>query len=315
MKKLKEFIILFIKGGFMGVGNVIPGVSGGTLAVILGIYDRLINAISGIFKKFKENILFLIPVLLGMLVFIVLSSKGIDLALENFPLATILFFVGMILGGIPVLFKKVQVGLKNPWNYLVFVLIFAALLLYTFLNPRVGDVQITSFGFIEYLLLFLVGIVGAATMIIPGISGSMTLMVLGYYDLVVRESVGNIMDFSLFTYHLQVLIPFGLGCIVGLLLVAKLISLLLKYFETKTYFGIFGFIFASLIIIFYLNVHSFNVIEFFIGLILLALGFFISYFISIGKIKLGKFELFKKKEEEIAQNEEIENANLDSKND
>lgn len=298
MKAFKNWILLFFKGGFMGIGNVIPGVSGGTLAVILGIYDSLIDAISSLFKKFKENILFLFPVLLGMLVFIVLSSKGIDLALEHFPLATVLFFVGMILGGIPLLFQKVKTGLKNVWNYLIFALIFVLLLLYTFLNPRSGAVEINQFGFLEYFLLFCVGMIGAATMIIPGISGSMTLMVLGYYDLIVLESVGNIMDFSKIGYHLQVLIPFGLGCIVGLLLIAKLLSFLLKKFETKTYFGIFGFIFASLIIIFYLNVSTFSVGEFFIGLFLGVFGFFLSYFISIGKIKIGKFEPFKKKEKQ-----------------
>ena len=300
MKKLKEWLLLFFKGGFMGIGNVIPGVSGGTLAVILGIYDRMINAISTLFKKFKENVLFLLPLMLGMVVFIVISSKGIDLALEYFPLATVMLFVGMILGGIPVLFNKVKVGLKNPFNYIVFAIIFAGLLLYTFLNPRVGNIEeITSFGFLEYLLLFLVGILAAATMIIPGVSGSMTLMVVGYYDLIVGEAVGNIMDFSQIVYHLQILIPFGIGCVVGILLVAKLLSFLLKRFEIKTYFGIFGFIFASLIIVFYLNVTSFNIVEFILGILLFAFGFFLSYFMSIGKIKIGKFEPFKKKEEEM----------------
>ena len=275
MKKLKEWLLLFFKGGFMGIGNVIPGVSGGTLAVILGIYDRMINAISTLFKKFKENVLFLLPLMLGMVVFIVISSKGIDLALEHFPLATVMLFVGMILGGIPVLFNKVKEGLKNPFNYIVFVIIFASLLLYTFLNPRVGNIEeITSFGFLEYLLLFLVGILAAATMIIPGVSGSMTLMVVGYYDLIVGEAVGNIMDFSQIVYHLQILIPFGIGCVVGILLVAKLLSFLLKRFEIKTYFGIFGFIFASLIIVFYLNVTSFNIVEFILGILLFAFGFF-----------------------------------------
>lgn len=298
MKKFKEWILLFFKGGLMGIGNVIPGVSGGTLAVILGIYDKMIAAISTIFKKFKENILFLIPLLLGMVIFIVLSSKGIDLALGHFPLATVMLFVGMILGGVPILFNKVKVGLKNPFNYIVFIIVFAGLLLYTFLCSSENIVIIESFSFLDYLLLFLVGVLAAATMIIPGISGSMTLMVIGYYDLIVRDCIGNIMDFSQIVYHLKILIPFGIGCIVGILLVAKLINFLLKRFETKTYFGIFGFIFASLIIVFYLNVSSFNIWEFIVGILLFVFGFFLSYFMSIGKIKIGKFEPFKKKEEE-----------------
>lgn len=284
MKKLINPVILFVKGIIMGLANVIPGVSGGTLALILGVYEKLINSITTLFKKFKENILFILPLGFGMLVAIIGGSKIIPPCLEKYPLATVLFFVGLILGGIPLLYKKINNHLKSPSNYLVFVIVFIALLCYTFLTDNTGNVDLTNLDFIDYVKLLIVGIVAAATMIIPGISGSMTLMVLGYYD-GIWSTVGNITNFSEFGHNMKILIPFGIGVVIGLFLIAKLIEILIKKFEVKTYFGIFGFIFASLIIIFAKNVSTVNIPELLIGIILLVVGFFISYFIANFKKK------------------------------
>lgn len=279
MKKLINPIILFVKGIIMGLANVIPGVSGGTLALIMGVYEKMINAITTLFKKFKENVLFLIPLAIGMVVAIYGGSKVIPPCLEKFPLATVLFFVGLILGGMPMLYKKVSKHLKNWSNYLVLIIIFAALLCYTFLVGNGGKEDLTKLNFLDYIKLLLVGMVAAATMIIPGISGSMTLMVLGYYE-GIFETVGNITNFSEFSHNMKILIPFGIGIVIGIFLIAKLIEFLLAKFEVKTYFGIFGFIFASLIIMFAKNVYAFNLIEFIVGLVLLVIGYFVSYFIA-----------------------------------
>lgn len=273
------WFINLLKGMIMGIANVIPGVSGGTLALITGIYEKMINAITTLFKKFKENVLFLLPIGIGMVLAIYGGSKVIPPCLEKFPLATVLFFAGLILGGIPMLFKKINKHLRNYTNYIVFVIIFAALLCYTFLVSGNGNVDLTNLVIIEYIKLLLVGIVAAATMIVPGISGSMTLMVLGYYE-GIYETVGNITNFDQFGHNIKILIPFGIGVVIGIFLIAKIIDFLLTKFEIKTYFGIFGFIFASLIIMFVKNVIGFNIIELIIGLVLLVIGFFISYFIA-----------------------------------
>jgi len=279
MKKLINPLILFVKGIIMGLANIIPGVSGGTLALILGIYERMINSITTLFKKFKENIAFLIPVGIGMVAAIIGGSKIIPPCLAKFPLATVLFFTGLIIGGIPLLYKKISKHMKNGSNYIVFAIVFAALLCYTFLTSNAGPVQLTNLEFIDYFKLFLVGMVGAATMIVPGISGSMTLMVIGYYE-GIWTTVGNLTEFSLFWHNMKILVPFVIGIIVGLFLVAKLIEILLAKFEIKTYFGIFGFIFASIIIMFVKNISGFNIVEFIIGLVLLVVGYLISYFIA-----------------------------------
>lgn len=298
MKKFFSWLALFLKGAVMGIANVIPGVSGGTLAVIMGIYDKFISAISNILKDFIKNLLFLLPIVLGMGASIIISSKVIGNALEAIPLATALFFEGLIIGGIPILYKKIKGHEKKPLNIVIFLIVFALLLVYTFAFGGINnEVVIVEFNFVEYLKLFLVGVVGAATMIIPGISGSMTLMVLGYYNLVVTDAVGNIANFDLLSRNLNILIPFGLGCVIGIVVIAKIVEYLLKKFEIKTYFAIFGFVFASMIIVICQNIpQEFRVWELLLGFVFMAIGFFVSYFVSIGKIKLGSWEPFKKKE-------------------
>ena len=105
---MKENLILVIKGFIMGISNIIPGVSGGTLALILGIYEKFIGAISHFFSNIKENICFLIPIAIGMILAIVSLSRVIDYSYNHFPIPTTLFFVGLVLGGVPLLASKVK---------------------------------------------------------------------------------------------------------------------------------------------------------------------------------------------------------------
>lgn len=279
MKKIKDNLILFFKGFIMGIANVIPGVSGGTLAVILGVYKDFVESISNIFKTFVKSVLFLLPIVLGMAVAVLASSKLIETCLNNFPLATILFFVGLILGGIPILFKKIKNEMKSIPNYIIFGIVFLFVLLFTFFISGEKNIELVDLNFIDYILLFIVGAAASASMVIPGISGSMVLMTIGYYNGIL-STVNNLFDFSMFWENMAILVPFGLGVVIGILLIAKLITFLLNKFEVKTYFAIFGFIFSSLIVIFFKNDITFNVIEFVIGLVLLAGGFALSYYVA-----------------------------------
>ena len=263
----------------MGIANVIPGVSGGTLAVILGVFKDFVVSISNIFKSFKKSVLFLLPIVLGMGVAVVASSKLIETCLNYYPLATILFFVGLILGGVPILFNKIKREMKSIPNYIIFIIMFSFILLFTFVISGEKNVELVSLTFIDYILLFIVGAAASASMVIPGISGSMVLMTVGYYNSILA-TVSDIFNFANFWHNVSILIPFGLGVIVGILLIAKLITFLLNKFEVKTYFAIFGFIFSSLIVIFFKNNINFNIIEFIIGLVLMVGGFLISYFIA-----------------------------------
>ena len=193
---MKEYIILMIKGFIFGVANVIPGVSGGTLAITMGIYEDMIGAISHFFKNIKKNIKFLLPLGIGAVISILLMSKVISYSLEKFPLPTTLFFIGLIVGGIPLLTKKVKTKKHKPFNIALFLLTFSIVMIMTFLNAGNNMVNLANVNLYQVTLLFLVGMIAAATMVIPGISGSFVLMLLGYYKPIVG-TISNLTNLSL----------------------------------------------------------------------------------------------------------------------
>lgn len=244
-------LILYIKGFFMGIANIIPGVSGGTIAIILGIYEEFISAISHLFENFKKNLLFLIPVVLGMGSAIVILSGVIKYSYDNFPFPTMLFFVGLVLGGIPLLLKNVK-GKKESKkisNYVILFLTFALVIVMTlsdFIFGTMSDVSLVNMDPVGYVLLFIVGIIAAATMVIPGISGSLVLMLLGYYYPVV-STINDLVKFNNIFSNVVVLGVFGIGVVIGIVLISKLLEMLFKKYKVKTYFGVLGFIFASVI--------------------------------------------------------------------
>ncbi len=243
---MKDYIVLAIKGFFLGIANIIPGVSGGTLALTLGIYQDLIGAISHFFKNLKKNLKLLIPLGIGMIVAILLGSKVISYCLDKFPFPTTLFFIGLIVGGIPLLTKKVKGKKLKPLNLAVFLLTFSIVMIMTFLNAGNNIVDLSEISFIQTILLLIVGMVAAATMVIPGVSGSFVLMLLGYYKPIV-STIGNLTDFSLLGHNILVLAPFGVGVLIGIILIAKLIEYLLKKHEIPTYYGILGFVISSVL--------------------------------------------------------------------
>lgn len=271
---MKKNIILVIKGFFMGIANIIPGVSGGTLAITMGIYERLIEAISHFFGKLKENILFLLPIGIGAVLSILLGSKVIAYSLEEYPLPTILFFAGLILGGIPMLYKKIK-GNFNVKNVIIFILTFAFVIGIMFLKSS-KDVSFENMNIISYLLLFIVGVVAAATMIIPGISGSFMLMVMGYYKPILN-TINDLTSFNNIFENMLILIPFGIGVLVGFVVIAKILEYLFKKFEVPTYFGIIGFVLSSLIGIFVQTEGlMFVPMQIVVGLILFTIGFVVA---------------------------------------
>lgn len=273
---MKESIILGLKGFIMGVANIIPGVSGGTLAITLGIYERLIGAASHFFKNLKENLKFLIPIGVGAVLALLVLSNMIGYSLEHYPVPTTLLFTGLILGGLPILFKKVKGQPKKITNIFFFLLTFGIILVFTFLQEGSHVVDFTKLDFLGYVILFIIGVIAAATMVIPGISGSFVLMMLGYYEPIINtirdlSKLHNILDNCL------VLIPFGIGILVGIVGIARLIEYLLKKYETATYYGILGFVTASIISILVQMGMPNDFMQVIIGIILAILGFGIAY--------------------------------------
>ena len=283
---MKETIFLMIKGFVMGIANIIPGVSGGTLALTLGIYEKFIGAISHFFSKLKENIKFLIPVFIGMGLSILTMSSVIDSSFKHFPIPTTLFFMGLVIGGIPLLLRKVKntKEVKKKSSYIIMALtfllvIFLAIAPFIFTDLKEADFSHLGAG--GYVVLLLVGTIAAATMIIPGVSGSLVLMLLGYYFPVV-STIKELAHFKNIGSNFLILSVFGVGILIGIVLIAKLIEYLLKKYEAKTYFGVLGFIFASVVAIpisVYNEVHTieFSVLQIIIGLVLLGIGMLVGY--------------------------------------
>ncbi len=284
---MKKNIILIIKGFIMGIANIIPGVSGGTLALTLGIYEEFIGAISHFFGKLKENIKFLLPVFIGMGLSILTMSNVIDSSFKNFPIPTTLFFMGLVIGGIPMLLGKVKgtKEIKQVSSYVIALCTFLLVMVLAFseeiFGSGLGNASLSNLSVVGYLILFLVGVVAAATMIIPGVSGSLVLMLLGYYFPVVKV-IKDLTHFKNIFSNLVIALVFGIGVLVGIVVVAKIIEYLLEKFEHKTYFGVLGFIIASVIAIPVSVMHEvahidFNVIQIIIGIVFLVLGLGVGY--------------------------------------
>ena len=278
-------IFLVIKGFFMGIANVIPGVSGGTIAIILGIYEKFIGAISNLLKDLKKNVKFLLPIFIGMGIAILTTSKVISYSYDKFPLPTLMFFVGFVFGGIPMLMKNVKnkKERKKISNYIIGLITFSLVIFlasYKFIFNMSSEVSFESMNIGSYILLFIVGIIAAATMVIPGVSGSLVLMILGYYYPVINTI--NALFKEDFMSNAIILGVFGLGVIIGIVLISKLLEMLFKKYKVKTYFGVLGFVFASIIAIplaacIELNSIPTSIDQIIISIVMIAIGTVISY--------------------------------------
>lgn len=234
----------------IGIANIVPGVSGGTMMVSMGIYDKLIHCITHLFSEFKKSVLFLIPIAVGMLIAIAASSFGLTWLFENFPVQTNLLFIGLILGGLPAMWKNVK-GKKIQIGHVIAGLLFFALVVgMAAMGETEGAAADLTFGLVNVLKLFVVGIVAAATMVIPGVSGSMMLMLMGFYYPVlnaIRDFFAALAHFDIngILAGMGVLVPFGIGVVAGIFGIAKLVEIIFEKFPLYAYWAIIGLIIAS----------------------------------------------------------------------
>ncbi|MCR5754227.1 MAG: DUF368 domain-containing protein [Acetatifactor sp.] len=271
-----------LKGIVIGIANIVPGVSGGTMMVAMGIYDKLIHCVTHLFSEFKKSILFLIPIVIGMGIAIVGSAFGLEYLFENFPVQTNLLFIGLILGGLPAIWKNVKGNSVKIGHVIACLLFFVLVAGLAILGEREGKGADMTFSFINAIKLFGVGVVASATMVIPGVSGSMVLLLMGYYNQLVsvisdfiRSLVG--MDMKGILYGMQILVPFGLGVVIGIFAIAKLVEIIFEKFPLYAYWAIIGLIIASPIAVVVLgSFPALTVIRVITGLIALIIGFFIA---------------------------------------
>ncbi|MBQ8907521.1 MAG: DUF368 domain-containing protein [Clostridia bacterium] len=231
-----KLLFTALKGVAVGIGGVAPGLSGSVMLLILGLYERAVEAVSTLFKSwqdFKRNLLFLLPLAVGMVCGVFLFGKVVDFALEQIPFATRYLFLGLVLGTLPLFWKSVT---KNgfPLRYIFFILGALALGIFVFYINRGGFPPVTQPNFWQSALL---GLAVAGSSIIPGVDSAVILSSLGLYELY----VGSIADLNF-----SVLLPAALGVVVGVFLFSILMHLLIKRFYTATFSVILG-LFLSII--------------------------------------------------------------------
>lgn len=279
---MKENIMLILKGFALGIANVIPGVSGGTIAVILGIYEKLIDILSNLKTKLKENFKYLLFLAIGLILAIGLFSNAVTFCLKNYPFATILFFIGFIIGGMPPLLNKVKSKIDIK-SVICFIIAFTIVMLIAFITPDTMNKSLDIINIKTLIILFLIGVLGAASMVLPGISGSFVLMLIGYYE-PIMNSISEFTKLNNLTHNILILAMFGLGVLFGIIFMAKLIKILLEKYEIPMYMGIIGFVIASAISILVSVIgSSYGVLQIIIGVILMFVGIIASRMISKGE--------------------------------
>ena len=263
---MKNFITA-LKGAALGTAFVIPGFSGGTMAVILKIYDRLLDAISLSIEKLKKNFGFILFLVIGMAAGVFATAVGLSWLFENHPVPTALTLTGIVVGSLPMIWKECTSESKfKPLNIIPFLIAFAVMVVMFFIeNADTAEAAVqTDFSFVLALKLAAGGFIAAISMVIPGISGSLMLTIMGMYE----TSITAVKDLNI-----ALIAPVGIGAVVGILSGAKIISLLLKKFRQSTYSVIIGLIVGSLLTIFPSD-FSFNS-EGIIGIVLGIIGFII----------------------------------------
>lgn len=271
-----ETLKLIIKGFLIGVAKIIPGVSGAMLAISMGIYEKAMQAISEYRKNPIANFKFLLPLGIGGILAIILSSKVIVYFLNNYYLATMLLFIGLIFGGIPSVIKEAKIKKITLKHLFIFLLAFSFVFLFSFLGEQNLFMNITS-PLLEKLVFIMIGFIDAVTMIVPGISGTAIMMILGCYHLLLNllSSLSNVTSFWI---NLKLLIPMAIGLIIGIILTAKLMNFLFKKYKQETYCGILGFALSSILLLVYQTFQqTYSIVQVTVGIFLLLLGIVIGY--------------------------------------
>ena len=237
-----DYLILFFKGVFMGIADAMPGISGGTIALLVGIYEELVNTISRLnlriisefkirdfnsfWKKINGN--FLITLILGVSISLISFVKVSASLLENYPLFVWSFFLGLIFATIYVIFKLI-----NKWYLTNFIILFFCIFFSVYISSFTVDVT----NEISLLYIFMSGIIASSAMILPGISGSLVLVILGVYSYMIK---------SLDNLELVVIFTFIFGSLIGLLSFSKILKYLFKNYRDLTYTIMLGLVIGSI---------------------------------------------------------------------
>lgn len=306
-----KYIADIFKGMAIGIANVIPGFSGGTMAVILKVYERLIGSLSDIATKPLKVIKEIWALLIGVVLGVVVASFTIIISLEHFPIQTIMFFVGLIIGSIPTIVSNIKVETRKENGFkrikavdiISFVVCIAIMVILPLMDSGV-DVEKVTIG--TLIVVLLMGVISAGTMIIPGISGSLVLMIFGYYVLIIGNIKGALENLLHFNFvgmkdQIFILIFFAIGAVLGLVFISKLIRYLLTKWPKTVYYAILGLLVASPFSIIFATIQDYKEVinwaspwVYIFGVVMLAVGGAVALGFSIYDEKMNK----KKEKEE-----------------
>lgn len=244
IKGRTPFLLDVLFGVAIGMAFIIPGFSGGSIAAMLGIYEKLVGAIADLFKNFKKSLLTLLPIALGMALGVIALLFPLGWALEAFPIPTVCIFVGLALGALPSITEKLK-GRMRVWHIASFLIPLLVAFSLSFL-PISSDVDLFNLDVGGYVLLVLVGLLGSTALVVPGISGSMLLLILGYYNPIVNLATEHLLLGRDVGISIAVLGCTALGIGAGFFIISIIMKKLLHSCPKGTYFAILGFILGSL---------------------------------------------------------------------
>jgi len=253
-----NYLFLGLKGIALGAASIMPGVSGATLSIIFRLYDQLIESINNLFTDMKKSVLFLLPVGLGMVIGVLGFGSIIDFFITNFSLQASSFIAGLMAGSIPFIHSQAvsQVTSGKGKYYGIAVAAAITIIIITLFAPQADPREVYGLNFGMIMLLFICGILVAGTMVIPGVSGAMVLILFGFYTLAMHtisdilSFLRNPSDFELLRSILITVVPLGLGAVIGIFATSKLISILLEKYNSATFFAILGILIGTIFAIF-----------------------------------------------------------------
>ena len=328
--KVKEWFRKLVAGLAIGAGAAIPGVSGAAIAVIFHVYEDIIGAVNNFRKKFGWAIKVLIPILLGIVIAVAVCIVVFSYAFEYMMFVLICLFAGFLIGSFPGITDEVKGEKLTKKNVLLigagalFVIALGVANILVGLSTFDVKVLFENPQWYLYLILIPVGAVAAVALTVPGLSGSLILLILGFYRPLVdsvttwaKELLLSPHDFSHTGALFGVLGCFAVGCLIGVVLVSKIMNILLKKWRKETFFVIIGFIGGSILVLFansnivdyYMNwagkdIEGINPLlpmwlEIIIGIVVLALCAFLSYRLVVAQRKRAALEV--KENEELPQ--------------
>ena len=263
---------LFIKGFIIGIAKIIPGVSGAMIAVSFSIYDKLIDAITHFFDDWKKNIKFLLVFGGGIVLSIVCFSNIVRYFIGNYYFVTMMLFIGLIVGGTYSFSRDIEYGFKNE----IIILFVVFLVMFISLN-NISNSYVLQGNYMDNIMFFIGGVIEVFASIVPGISGTALLMLIGIYDNVLML-FSNIFDLTYVIDNIMLYISYGIGIVISFIICSLGISYLLKKYRKLLDTIVFGLCISSILLLILLTFKSsFMFIDLIVGIVMFFFGILISY--------------------------------------